>query len=78
MKDGASKNRLRELRDRSRLTQQEVSILTGYTVTAISRHENGSRSLSEEAIAKYAALYKVPTHQLFVDPQRGYEEDGDE
>ena len=81
MKDGAPKNRLRELRDRSRLTQQEVSTLTGYTVTAISRHENGSRSLSEEAIAKYAALYKVPTHQLFVDPQgvcdRG-EDDADE
>lgn len=78
MKDKATKNRLRELRDRSRLTQQEVSTLTGYTVTAISRHENGSRSLSEEAIAKYAALYKVPTHQLFVDPRGGYEEDGDE
>lgn len=77
MKNGAPNNRLRELRDRSRLTQQEVSVLTGYTVTAISRHENGSRGLSEDAIAKYAALYKVPTHQLFVDPQGVYE-DGDE
>ena len=73
MKERAIKNRLRELRDRSRLTQQEVSVLTGYTVTAISRHENGSRSLSEEAIAKYAALYKVPTHQLFVDPHGSVE-----
>lgn len=54
-----------------------MSTLTGYTVTAISRHENGSRSLSEEAIAKYAALYKVPTHQLFVDPQGVYEDDDD-
>lgn len=77
MKEGATKNRLRELRDRSRLTQQEVSTLTGYTVTAISRHENGSRSLSEEAIAKYAALYKVPTHQLFVNP-REVQDDDDE
>lgn len=67
MKDNsAPKNRLKELRDRSRLTLQEVSILTGYSVPTISRHESGGRSLSEEAIMKYAALYKVPTHRLFV------------
>ena len=30
------KNRLKELRDRSRLTLQEVSILTGFSVPAIS------------------------------------------
>lgn len=59
------KNRLRELRDRSRLTLQEVSILTGYGVSTISRHESGERSLSEEAIVKYASLYKVHTYELF-------------
>ena len=33
MKDnGAPRNRLRELRDRSRLTQDEVSTLTGISV----------------------------------------------
>lgn len=69
MKDGAPKNRLRELRDRSRLTQEEVSTLTGFSVAAISRHESGSRSLSEEAIVKYATLYKVPSYQLFLDPR---------
>lgn len=69
------KNRLKELRDRSRLTLQEVSILTGFSVPAISRHENGSRSLSEEAILKYAALYKVNTHELFVNVARS---NGDE
>ena len=58
------KNRLREYRDRSRLTLQEVSILTGYDVTTISRHESGQRSLSDEAMKKYAALYKVETHEL--------------
>lgn len=69
MKDNsAPKNRLRELRDRSRLTLEEVSILTGFSVPTISRHEIGSRSLSEEAVAKYSALYKVPTHQLFMKP----------
>lgn len=66
MKDNsAPKNRLKELRDRSRLTLEEVSTLTGFAVPTISRHESGGRSLSEEAIAKYAALYKVQTHELF-------------
>lgn len=60
-------NRLRELRDRSRLTLQEVSILTGYGVSTISRHESGERKLSEEAIVKYASLYKVHTYELFTD-----------
>jgi DNA-binding transcriptional regulator YiaG len=58
-------NRLRELRDRSRLTLQEVSTLTGFDITTISRHESGQRKLSEEAIDKYSALYKVKTHELF-------------
>jgi transcriptional regulator with XRE-family HTH domain len=59
------KNRLRELRDRSRLTLAEVSILTGFDPTTISKHEAGTRSLTEEAINRYAALYKVQTHELF-------------
>ena len=61
-------NRLRELRDRSRLTLQEVSTLTGYGISTISRHESGERSLSEEAIIKYANLYKVHTYELFNIP----------
>lgn len=71
MKDNSAPyNRLRELRDRSRLTLQEVSLLTGISVAAISRHEGRSRTLSEEAIEKYAMVYKVPTHQLFMEPAR--------
>lgn len=35
------------------------------SVPAISRHESGERGLSEEAILKYAALYKVHTFELF-------------
>lgn len=64
--NSAPENRLKELRDRSRLTLEEVSIITGYSVPTISRHENGGRSLSEEAVLKYAALYKVNTHELFL------------
>lgn len=59
------KNRLKELRDRSRLTLQEVSLITGYSVPTISRHESGERGLSEEALVKYASLYKVHTYELF-------------
>ena len=70
MKDsGAVPNRLRELRDRSRLTLQEVSTLTGLSVAAVSRHESGSRGISDEAVLKYAALYKVHTYEIFVDPR---------
>lgn len=72
--NSAEPNRLKELRDRSRLTLEEVSLITGFNVTTISRHENGGRSLSEEAIDKYAALYKVPTHQLFMNPMTKEEE----
>lgn len=67
-------NRLKELRDRSRLTMQEVSILTGFDVSTISRHESGDRGLSSDAIDKYASLYKVRTHELF-DVQTGEEDD---
>lgn len=79
MKDnmGIYKNRLRELRDRSRLTLEEVSLVTGISPTAISRHENGSRSLSEENILKYAALYKVNTHELFINTEGAVEDEID-
>lgn len=72
MKELAPKNRLKELRDRSRLTLEEVSIITGFSVPTISRHENGGRSLSEEAIVKYSNLYKVHSYELF---QRAEEND---
>jgi transcriptional regulator with XRE-family HTH domain len=73
--NSAQKNRLREFRDRSRLTLEEVSLLTGFSVPTISRHESGGRSLSEEAILKYAALYKVHTYEIFEYPE---EEEEDE
>lgn len=63
--NSAPANRLRELRDRSRLTLEEVSILTGFSVPTISRHENGGRGLSEDALLKYSALYKVHTYEIY-------------
>ena len=77
--NSAPRNRLRELRDRSRLTLEEVSLITGFGVATISRHESCGRSLSEEAIDKYAALYKVKTHELFFTTGEDTgEENGDE
>lgn len=73
--NSAPRNRLKELRDRSRLTLEEVSMITGFAVTTISRHESGGRSLSEEAILKYASLYKVNTHELFDIPVGDNEDD---
>ena len=73
--NSAPKNRLRELRNRSRLTLQEVSTLTGFAIPTISRHESCGRALSEEAILKYAALYKVHTYELFDKPAIKEEEE---
>ena len=76
MKDNsATPNRLRELRDRSRLTLEEVSLITGFNVTTISRHESGARSLSEEAIVKYANLYKVHTYEIYRTLDEAEDED---
>lgn len=78
--NSAPANRLRELRDRSRLTLQEVSTLTGFSVPTISRHESGGRSLSEEAILKYSSLYKVHTYELFrvAEEDEAYDDGGGE
>ena len=69
------KNRLRELREARKLTQQEVAKLLDIDHTTISRHESGSRSLSPEDIQKYARLYKVESYELFIDPKDLREED---
>jgi len=69
------KNRLRELREARKLTQQEVAKLLDIDHTTISRHESGSRGLSPEDIQKYARLYKVESYELFIDPEDLQEED---
>lgn len=75
--NSAPKNRLREFRDRSRLTLEEVGMITGFDTTTISRHENCSRSLSEEAILKYSSLYKVNTYELFINPSEAMGHDNE-
>ena len=63
------KNRLRELREARKLTQQEVAKLLDIDHTTVSRHESGSRGLDPEDIQKYARLYKVESYELFIDPE---------
>jgi DNA-binding XRE family transcriptional regulator len=64
----AEPNRLRELRIRSRLTQEEVGDFLGVTPAVVSRHETGKKQLSHLTILKYARLYKVQTYELFQEP----------
>ena len=65
MNKGSTRNRLRQFRERSRLSLTEVATLTGFDVSTISKHENGQRGLTPEAITKYAKLYKVESYELF-------------
>ena len=71
------KNRLRELREARKLTQQEVAKLLDIDHTTVSRHESGSRDLNPEDIQKYARLYKVESYELFINP-RDLQEQEDE
>lgn len=61
-------NRLKVLRERSRLTQDEVSRILDMDTTTISRHESGSRNLTPSVIKKYAELYKTESYEIFLDP----------
>lgn len=65
------KNRLREQRERSRLTVEEVSKVTGISKSAITKYENGDLKLSNERAVIFAKLYKVETHELFIQLEEG-------
>lgn len=59
-------NRLRWLREnRSHLTLEEMSRLTGFDVSTISKHESGDRGLTKEAVEVYAQIYKVASWELY-------------
>lgn len=58
-------NRLRELREERKLTQQEVAKILDITHSAVSRHESRDRAMSSRDIKRYANLYKVETYEIF-------------
>lgn len=69
-------NRLREHREAMRLTLDEMSQLTGFDASTISKHESGARGLGREAIARYTRVMKVESWELFMQPEElGAEED---
>lgn len=63
------RNRLAELRNTAKLTQDEVGKLLDIDGTTVSKHENSERSLSDDMIRAYARLYKVQTHELFLSSE---------
>lgn len=71
------KNRIRELRERSNLTQKELAKLLDLSAGAVTRHELGERALSASQVEAYARVFKVSTYELFLDPLTNPEIVGD-
>ena len=61
------RNRIRELRERARLTQGELATLLGVDESDVSRWEGAKRPLSPATIDKLAAVFKVGSWELFLD-----------
>lgn len=56
---------IKELRKEQKMTQKELSKLTGYSQNTISNHENGNRSLTESDIKKYSEALMTTPDNLF-------------
>ena len=61
------RNRIRELRERARLTQRELAVLLNVNESDLSRWEAGRRPLSPAVIEKIAGVFKVGSWELFMD-----------
>ena len=57
--------RLRELRERSRLSQREVGLLIGIKHVQVWRHETGATRIPIDVLKAYAQIYKVDPVDLF-------------
>lgn len=64
----AKANRLKILRDRSRLTQREVAKLMDIDYTTVSKHEAGTRGLTREEVENYARVFKCESYEIFMEP----------
>src|SRR5579862_6681124 len=60
-------DRLRELRQKQNLSQEEIEKRTGLLRCYISRVENGHTVPAFETIEKFARALEVPLYQLFYD-----------
>lgn len=57
---------LKELREKKKLTQEQVAKLTDTTVTFISLLENGKRNASDEMKKKLAKVYGCKITDIFL------------
>lgn len=67
---GGAKMSLKELREKSNLTQEQVAKLTGFTIRYISLLENGERNPSDNAKTKLAKAFRVPEVEIFLATRR--------
>ncbi|WP_270328820.1 XRE family transcriptional regulator [Enterococcus malodoratus] len=56
---------IKDARKKKKLTQEQLSKLTGYSQNTISNHENGNRSLDEDNIKTYATALGLTSDELF-------------
>lgn len=61
------KNRIKELRENSKLTQKELALLVGKDHTTVNKHENHLLPVPKEAVVLYAKVFKIETFELFYD-----------
>jgi transcriptional regulator with XRE-family HTH domain len=61
--------RIREMRERRRLSQGDIEERTGMLRCYISRVENGHTVPSLETLEKFAGALDVPLYQLFYDAE---------
>lgn len=55
---------LKELRENSKLTQSQLSFLTGISVKTISRIENGDENVHYSTIKKLAEFFEVEVKDI--------------
>lgn len=61
--------RIKELRNKSKLTQSELAEKVGVTKSTIASYENDSRTPSYEVLIKMASVFKVSTDSLLLGSQ---------
>jgi DNA-binding transcriptional regulator YiaG len=64
-------NRIKVLRERSRLTQRELALLMGTDDSTVAKHEAASRGLTPDEIRKYSRIFKCESYELFLEAQPG-------
>ena len=62
---------LRQLREKSKMTQQELAFLSGVSIKTISRIENGDESVQYNTIKRLAEFFEVNVETIMKDNKKG-------